>query len=153
VTVSETMTTTTQLATATTTTAVTAKGLCAAVSKTVGDNKFATEHAGNSRAPLAMIAFALAVVERILRNKEINAQCHFDGISMTVPATNNAYYNPHCHSIVGQKLLYVDWIKMYGLEITCPPKKEFWQMTGPTFPRTRFFFLCLCWMDLLFGAW
>ena len=25
----------------------------------------------------------------------------------------------HCHSIVGQKLLCVDWIKMHGLEMTC----------------------------------
>jgi len=37
---------------------------------------------------------------------------------MTVPPTNN-HMGPQYHSIVGQKLLYVDWIKMYSLEVQC----------------------------------
>ena len=28
--------------------------------------------------------------------------------------------SPHYHSIVGQRLLCVDWVKMFGLEVNCP---------------------------------
>jgi len=68
-----------------------------------------------SRAPLAMLAFAKTVVDKITLNKEVDVQRHFDGITIAVPA-NDQNLEPQCHSIVGQKLLYVDWYKMYGLD-------------------------------------
>ena len=30
------------------------------------------------------------------------------------------YKSPHCHSVVGQQLLLVDWTKLCGLDIACP---------------------------------
>jgi hypothetical protein len=91
--------------------------LCAAVTEKVCDTNFIEEHK-DSRAPLAMIAFATVVVEQIVRRR-VDLQHHFDGLTMTVPDTRRAMH-PQYHSIVGQKLLNVDWQKMYGIDITCP---------------------------------
>jgi len=44
----------------------------------------------------------------------------FNGISMEVPACPEAHDNPHYHSIVGTKLLYVDWERTHGVRVPCP---------------------------------
>jgi len=96
---------------------ITPSGLCAAVMKRVNNVDFREKHKKKA-APLAMIAFAEEIQERyITPNKPLAC---FDGISMTVPSCHEAGDNPYYHSIVGQKLLYVDWIRIYGLEIKCP---------------------------------
>jgi hypothetical protein len=95
--------------------------LCGAVSEKVCDTNFIEEHK-DSRAPLAMIAFATVVAEQIVR-RSVDLQHHFDGLTMTVPDTRQAMH-PQYHSIVGQKLLNVDWQKMYGIDITCPSCRD-----------------------------
>jgi len=67
-----------------------------------------------------MIAFAGTLMEQIGRGKNNNLFEYFNaGMAITVPDTKEPM-PPHYHSIVGQKLLYVDWIKMFGLEVQCP---------------------------------
>ncbi len=97
---------------------ITAAGLCAAVTDILKNPRYAEFHKG-SNAPAPMLAFAKVVVESIILNKQVDIASHFDGLTMTVPA-NQQQTEPHYHSIVGQKLLYVDWKRMYGLDITCP---------------------------------
>jgi len=73
----------------------------------------------NHWAPLAMLAFASVVVEKIIRDKTLIYE-YFKNLAMHVPPTKDMHDNPHYHSIVGQKLLLVDWIKLHGLDIKCP---------------------------------
>jgi len=91
--------------------------LCEAVIKRVDNPEFREKHK-NKSAPLAMIAFAEEVVDKIIRPKATME--YFDGMTMTVPTCQEAGDNPHYHSIVGQKLLLVDWERVYGLEVHCP---------------------------------
>ena len=104
-------------ATTTVSTPVAANEFCTVVTDKLQDPSFCQEHA-KARAPLAMLAFAGAVVDRIIRTKKTSE--HFDGLTMCVPACEEMYQSPHYHSIVGQKLLLVDWEKMFGLKLDCP---------------------------------
>ena len=89
--------------------------LCTQACALVGDPVFMQE---SSRAPVAIRALARVVVDKIiLQGKK---SLYFDGLTMTVPASNNMYHNPQYHSIVGQKILNVDWKEMYGLDVNCP---------------------------------
>jgi len=93
---------------------------CKAVTNMVLDPAFAEKHKGKA-APLAMIAFANEVAEKIIQKKKTND--HFDGLVMEVPSLSNAqeeFDNPHYHSIIGTKLLYVDWTRSHGVSIPCP---------------------------------
>jgi len=87
----------------------TAEHFCGYVMKKVQEESFCIEHQ-NKEAPLAFIALAGYVVETILRNKNPTAyNQYFHNGAFTVPASNNMYDNPQYHSIVGQKLLLIDW--------------------------------------------
>jgi len=69
-----------------------------------------------------MLAFAKIVMEKVVnKNKQ---STYFDGITMVVLAYKEMYSSPQHHSTVGQKLLLVDWEKMYGLKVTCPCCKQ-----------------------------
>jgi hypothetical protein len=94
-----------------------AEDLCSAVTEKVCDSAFIAEHK-DSKTPLAMLAFATVVADQIIRRRG-RLEHHFDGLTITVPDTRRPMH-PQYHSIVGQKLLNVDWQKMFGLEITCP---------------------------------
>jgi hypothetical protein len=89
----------------------------AADTEKVNDFTFLAEHS-KSRSPVAIMALASIVVERIVRGKE-DLMKHFDGLTFTVPSVDGVM-DPHYHSIVGQKLLLVDWKKMFGLDVSCP---------------------------------
>lgn len=95
----------------------TAEMLCKAVTASVNDASFRTGYTKN-RAPLAILALAGLVVEKFVRAKDSLEL--FQGLSMTVPPCESMYDNPHYHSIVGQKLLLVDWKRQYDLDIQCP---------------------------------
>jgi len=90
---------------------VTPATLYSEATNTVKDTNFVEFNKG-SRAPIAMLAFAKAVVDKITLNKD------FTGLTMTVPAFQNSI-DPHYHSTVGQKLLCVDWKRMYGIDVAC----------------------------------
>ena len=98
-------------------TRVTANDLHSAATERVKDPNFVKSHE-KSTAPLAMLALAKTVVERIINKKEINNQNYFNGLTLTVPPARN-FVEPECHSLVGQKLLNVDWKMMYGIDISC----------------------------------
>ena len=106
-----------ELTTTTTTTTVTADMICKSVTEIVNNPSFIASHTATT-APLAMVAFAKIVVERIIKNKEIDMMEYFNGLTMSVPSTNQ-YMEPMYHSLVGQKLLYVDWIRMFRLQLPC----------------------------------
>jgi len=93
---------------------VTADDICSCVTKIVNDSAFVESNKA-STAPLAMLALAKVVSENIINDRQIDTRAHFDGLTYTVPSTNK-YMEPHYHSIVGQKLLHVDWIRMYNLQ-------------------------------------
>ena len=95
-------------------------GLSVAVGKLVDDKEFRQKHKAKG-APLAMLAFASEVSEKTIRNKDKNAFFqHFNNsLEIVVPACHNDL-NPHCHSITGQKLLYVDWERTHGMQVPCP---------------------------------
>jgi len=90
--------------------------LCDAVMKRVEDVNFCEKHKAKG-APLAMLALAETMVERIIRAKDIMK--YFNGLTLTVPNCEKACNNPHYHSIVSQKLMLVDWA-MQELELSCP---------------------------------
>jgi hypothetical protein len=102
------------------TNAITGDVLCKGVNTLLGDASFVAKHE-DKRAPVAMIAFASQVMDWIVRPKNGAAstfQQHFDGITMVVPAaTGNV--GPQYHSIIGQKLLLVDWSRI-GVTVNCP---------------------------------
>lgn len=77
----------------------------------------------SNTAPLPMVAFAKVVVDQIILNKDVDMHNHMQGITFTVPE-HREYTEPHYYSIVGQKLLYVDWTKVYGVTIPCPRKDK-----------------------------
>ena len=62
-----------------------------------------------------MLALAMVVVDEIVRKKL--ESLYFNGLPFTVPHYNHA--GPQYHSIMGQKLLLVDWMKTHGLS-SCP---------------------------------
>jgi hypothetical protein len=86
--------------------------LCKEVTELVNTPAFCDGHASN-RAPLAMLALAGVVMEK----KSFSL---FHGLTMTVPACKGMHDSPHYHSIVGQRLLLVDWTRQYGIDIQCP---------------------------------
>jgi hypothetical protein len=99
----------------------TADNFCRAVTTKVKDSTFAAKHEKKG-APLAMIAFAEEVAEKIITKRDDTLlQKHFCGLTMTVPTSYNTL-NPHYQSIVGHRLLLVDWTRVYGIEISCPDK-------------------------------
>jgi len=112
---------------ATTTTTVNAHGninndltssyFCAAVTKLVEDEGFAKKHK-DKRAPLAIMAFADEVADKVIRQKRTSEFFHQSTVE--VPDCEEACDNPHYHSIVGQKLMLVDWERSHGLQIPCP---------------------------------
>ena len=100
------------------TSTVTADDLCRQVTALVENSKFVAGHK-SSRAPLAILAFAKVVVDVIINNKQVDTGKYFNGITMTVPNTDELM-SPTYHAIVGQKLLCVDWPTMYGVNVPCP---------------------------------
>ena len=93
------------------------------VTEKVAKESFAKEH-NNKKAPLAMIAAAAVAVEEIIRpNNGSLIQSYFDGLTMTIPFVKGCT-DPHYHSIMGQKLLLVDWKKMMGVDVLCPSCKN-----------------------------
>jgi len=90
---------------------------CNVASTLVSDASFAEKHKAK-QAPLAMMAFAEEVYSKIVQRKKHSD--YFNGICMEVPACAEQCDNPQCHSIVGQKLLLVDWQQTHGMEIPCP---------------------------------
>ena len=90
---------------------------CKAVTDWTEDETF-VRSANCRRAPVAMMAFAKEVVEQIVLPDKLEL---FDGLTLTVPAAKEMYASPQYHSIVGQKLLCVDWKKMHGIDnLKCP---------------------------------
>ena len=90
---------------------------CKAVSAMVADPAFVAKHKAKM-APLAIMAFAETVAKDIIESKKTSE--YFNGISMEVPACAEAHDNPHYHSIVGTKFLYVDWERIHGVQVPCP---------------------------------
>jgi len=98
---------------------LTPEEICDSVMAKNQSDSFELEHR-NKEAPLVFIALAGYVVERILRNKNSKAyHQYFQHGTFTVPGSTNTYDNPQYHSIVGQKLLLVDWKKTHGIELAC----------------------------------
>jgi len=90
-----------------------------AVSEMVTNGDFDEKHKSKG-APLAMIAFASEVSDKIMHTKEFFFD-HFRGIEMEVPACrDDVPDNPHYHSIIGQKLLCIDWEVTHGIQVPCP---------------------------------
>ena len=86
----------------------------------LADSDFCGRHK-NKSAPLAMIAFADEVAEKIIRPKDgVMFDTYFDGLTMVVPPCDSQHENPEHHSIVGQKLMLVDWIQTCGIAVPCP---------------------------------
>jgi len=112
--------TTTSTTTMVTETTPTPEDFCQTVSTRAQDESFCLEHK-NKEAPLAVLALAGCVVERMLRNKDTTGHNkHFqNGTAFVVPPANGMHDNPQHHSVVGQKLLLVDWKKTHGLELQC----------------------------------
>jgi len=122
-------------------TLVTPEDLCEGVTATLEDSDFCKTH-GRFRAPLAMSAIAAIVVDKVINSKKSNqfADC-FDGLTTVVPASENMYSSPGCHSIVGQCLLLVDWKRCFGLDVVCPHcQKEYLKTTRTNFSRNKILF-------------
>jgi len=66
---------------------------CKAVTEEVTDTSFLEENK-NNKAPIAMLAFARVVVERIVRNKRSDMS-QFNGLAIAVPATNDFMHPQH----------------------------------------------------------
>jgi len=64
---------------------VTGASLCMGVTELVKDPNFVAFNE-KGRAPLAMLAFAKVVVDKIILNKDEDMGCHFHGLTITVPA-------------------------------------------------------------------
>ena len=110
---------------------------CQEVTTIINKSSFVEEHA-KSRAPLAMLALASVVVEKIVNKKKM-AQ-HFDSMTFTVPASKAMCANPHYHSIVGQQLLHVDWIKVHGLPVACPGCRNSLSSDRSNFSKNKILF-------------
>jgi hypothetical protein len=61
-------------------------------------------------------------VEKIIRpNGGREVSHHFDNLTFTVPHPGKEVFDhPQYHSIVGQKLLLVNWKLIFGLDVLCP---------------------------------
>jgi len=93
--------------------------LSESVGKLVSNVKFQNKHKSKIT-PLAMLAFATEVSEKIIRHKDKGVLLqYFDGLTMEIP-TCHQHNNPHYHSIAGTKLLYVDWERTHGIQVPCP---------------------------------
>ena len=90
---------------------------CKAVNTKLEDQEYCKATKKKCRAPLAMAAFAKVVEDTIIHRREYSS---FNGLTLQVPACPDMYNSPQYHSIVGQKLLLVDWINQFGLEVPCP---------------------------------
>ena len=89
------------------------------VTKLVRDSNF-VQGTNSVKAPLPMLAFAKIVMEQIINKRGVDAKDYFHGITMTVPPLYQQSMQPEYHSVVGQKLLYADWLSMYeGIQIPC----------------------------------
>jgi len=104
----------------TTTTMITDIDFFKAVSKSIGDSSFCDQHK-NKSTPIAMLALATEAVDKVFRSKDQDLfGKYFAGLTMTVAESLDACNNPQYHSIVGHKLLVVDWIKAFGVSVPCP---------------------------------
>jgi len=84
----------------------------------VTDVEFQRKHS-ESGAPLAIVALADYVSEQMIKkNDDVLLKHYFHEATMVIPKSTNT--NPHYHSIVGQKLLYVDWGRTFGVTVQCP---------------------------------
>jgi hypothetical protein len=111
-------TTTTLMSTPTTNKAnVSPQFLCEAITKMVTDSAFCKKHKLKST-PLAMLAFAEVVAEKVVR-PNLGGYFHHT-LALEVPPASNMVNNPQYHSIVGQKLLLVDWDRTFGMTVPCP---------------------------------
>ena len=90
--------------------------LCQSVTERVNESSFIDKHKSKA-APLAMIAFADVVSKQINQRKDFFRH-HFVGLTMTVPVIDDCT-EPNYHSIMGQRLLLVDWTR-YGITVPCP---------------------------------
>lgn len=118
-----TATTPTKITSSPSITGISPDDLHSSVNQLLQDPKHVEKHA-TSRVPLAMLAFAKVVMNKIVNPSGINTHEYFNGITITVPATKDTLMGPQYHSIVGQKLLLVDWNRMYGIDIKCPRCKR-----------------------------
>jgi len=74
----------------------------------VNDPTFHEKHKSKG-APLAVIAFAEEVSKKINRNDNVFFDYFRGGVQLEVPACEDESDNPHCHSIIGQRLLHIGW--------------------------------------------
>ena len=133
---------------------VPAKQLCEAVTALVKDAAFSDRHK-NKGAPLAMIAFAKTVMEKIVLPKnDALFRSHFNGLAITVP-DYECCLEPHYHSIIGQKLLLVDWIRVYGADIPCPDRQCNGRLhnTRTNFSKSKLYFQSSTLKVLQLGVW
>ena len=106
----------------TTTTTTTAIDFGKSVANMLADASFREQHK-NKSAPLGIIAFTDEAQDKFLGKKKDHESIdyHFKGLTMMVPPCDDfANENPHCHSIVGQELLLVDWMTVCGVQVPCP---------------------------------
>ena len=92
--------------------------LSRAVKELTEDAEFREKHKSKGP-PLAMIAFAHTVQEKIINGQKDSFHEHFKGIEMEVPVSHEEN-NPQYHSIIGQKLLYLNWQRTHGILVPCP---------------------------------
>ena len=94
---------------------------CKAVTTMTSDPAFAEKHKSKS-APLAMVAFANEVQKKIIEKRKTNDYFE-NGIIVEVPCVGDEAIttnNPQHHSIIGHKLLHVNWERSHGLQVPCP---------------------------------
>jgi len=89
--------------------------LCQTVTSKLSSPVFREKHKSKS-APLAMVAFAEVVQEKIINDKAATSGAYFDNLTMTVPRhhTDN---NPKYHSIIGPNSCLL--IEKKPLELSC----------------------------------
>ena len=85
---------------------ITPEGVMAAVDERLGNPAFKDDHA-KSRTPLAMLAFAAVVVDKIVRNKDELLTNYFDGLTMVVPKAEGMYDDPQYHAIVDKSCCWL----------------------------------------------
>ena len=119
-------------------TPVNAEVFCKAVTTKVNNASFCQKH-DNAKAPLAMVAFAEEVMEKIVNKKGVDIHNCFHGMTMTAPASEK-HLDPHCHSVVGQKQLHVDWKRMFGLDVPCQHCKAPLQNDRTNFSKNKMLF-------------
>jgi len=65
-------------------------------------------------APLAMVAFAKVVAERIINDRQVDTLSYFDGLTMTVPPTNECMEEMKYHGAYAlcysSKRLVLTWV-------------------------------------------